>query len=70
MAEQEAEASLKAQFLPVAEALAKEEQAIVAQLSEIQGQPSDVGGYYKPEPARALAAMCPSATFNAIIASI
>jgi isocitrate dehydrogenase len=27
----------------------------------------DVGGYYRPDPARTSAAMRPSATFNAII---
>jgi isocitrate dehydrogenase len=30
----------------------------------------DVGGYYRPDPAKAAAALRPSATFNAILAAL
>ena len=32
-----------------------------------QGSPQDLGGYYRPDPARAAAAMRPSKTLNGII---
>jgi isocitrate dehydrogenase len=32
-----------------------------------KGQPKDIGGYYYPDPEKVKAAMCPSATFNAIL---
>ncbi|MEK9676314.1 MAG: NADP-dependent isocitrate dehydrogenase, partial [Chloroflexota bacterium] len=35
-----------------------------------QGSAQDVGGYYKPDEAKASKAMCPSETLNGIIASI
>ena len=40
---------------------------IVAELLAPQGAPADVGGYYRPDVAKADAAMRPSAAFNATI---
>jgi monomeric isocitrate dehydrogenase len=40
---------------------------IVAELLAVQGKSVDVGGYYKPDNAKADAALRPSATFNAIL---
>jgi isocitrate dehydrogenase len=40
---------------------------IVAELLAVQGQPADVGGYYKPDNAKADAALRPSATLNGTI---
>ncbi|HBU01282.1 MAG TPA: hypothetical protein DEB20_01740, partial [Acidimicrobiaceae bacterium] len=34
------------------------------------GKPVDIGGYYMPDDAKVIAAMRPSATFNAIIDAI
>jgi isocitrate dehydrogenase len=58
---------LRAYFAPVAKALAEHEDAIVAELIGVQGQPMDVGGYYMPDDELASKAMRPSATLNAII---
>ena len=33
-------------------------------LIEVQGDPVDLGGYYRPDDAKAEAAMRPSATYN------
>jgi isocitrate dehydrogenase len=70
LAEQERDAALAERFAPVARALAANEEKIVAELDAAQGAPQDLGGYYRPDPERAAAAMRPSATFNAIVDSI
>ena len=44
-----------------------DEATIVAELLAPQGSPADIGGYYRPDVAKADAAMRPSATFNATI---
>ncbi|NNM31151.1 MAG: NADP-dependent isocitrate dehydrogenase, partial [Akkermansiaceae bacterium] len=67
LAAQDDDAGLKAEFTPLAEELAANEAAIVAELNGVQGRPVDLGGYYQPDDAKADAAMRPSATFNAII---
>ena len=36
----------------------------------MQGSPTDIGGYYRPDPAKVDAVMRPSATFNAILAQL
>jgi len=43
---------------------------IMEELNGIQGQPVDMGGYYKPSPALCAEAMCPSATFKGALASL
>ncbi|MEM8972771.1 MAG: NADP-dependent isocitrate dehydrogenase, partial [Pseudomonadota bacterium] len=43
------------------------EAKIMAELDAAQGKPVDVGGYYKPNPAKVAEAMRPSATLNGII---
>ena len=43
---------------------------ILAEIEATEGQPADLGGYHKPDPAKVDAAMRPSKTFNAIIDSI
>jgi isocitrate dehydrogenase len=67
LAAQKADASLASAFAPVAEALGRNEQTIVAELTEVQGKPVDLGGYYRPDPAKAAAAMRPAKTFNAAL---
>ena len=54
-------------FGPVAAALSENEDTIVGELNAAQGEPQDLGGYYKPDLDRATAAMRPSATLNGII---
>jgi isocitrate dehydrogenase len=70
LAAQETDAELKARFTPLAEALSAKEAAIVDELNAVQGSAMDVGGYYHPDPAKASAAMRPSATFNELLASL
>jgi len=70
LAAQDADAGLKARFAPLAQALAGNEAKIVAELVAVQGKPVDIGGYYRPDPAKMAAAMRPSATFNAALAAL
>lgn len=70
LASQQADADLAAAFGPVAEALAANEDEIVAELIAVQGSPVDIGGYYRPDAALVEAVMRPSATLNEIIDSI
>jgi isocitrate dehydrogenase len=67
LAAQSSDPELAALFTPVADALAANEQAIVDELTAVQGSPADIGGYYFPDPALVSAVMRPSTTFNAII---
>lgn len=67
LAAQGEDADLAAKFAPVAEALAANEEKIVAELLDAQGSPADLGGYYKPEDAKASAVMRPSATLNEVV---
>ncbi len=69
LAAQDADAELKKTFAPLADSLASNEAAILAEIDATQGQPADLGGYYLPDDAKASAAMRPSATFNALIAT-
>ena len=70
LASQDEDAELKRIFTPVAAELATNEQNIVAELAAVQGKPTDIGGYYRPDDAKASAVMRPSATFNRILSSI
>ena len=67
LAAQTEDKDLQAHFAPLAEALARNEQKIVEELKTVQGQPVDIGGYYRPDPAKTAAVMRPSATFNSAL---
>ncbi len=67
LATQTEDAELAGKFAPLAKALADNEQKIVAELSEVQGKPVDIGGYYKADAEKCKAVMRPSATLNAIL---
>ncbi|PLY00348.1 MAG: NADP-dependent isocitrate dehydrogenase [Desulfuromonas sp.] len=67
LAAQDQDAELKARFEPVAAELRKNADKIEQELNDCQGSPADIGGYFKPDPVKADAAMRPSATLNAII---
>jgi isocitrate dehydrogenase len=68
LAAQDEDAALKAKFAPVAKALADNEAKITAELVAVQGKPVDIGGYYRPDPAKVAAAMRPSPSLNAALA--
>ena len=67
LAAQTEDAELAAVFAPVAEQLVARSETIDAELVAVQGHPADIGGYYRPDEAKASAVMRPSATFNAVI---
>jgi isocitrate dehydrogenase len=58
---------LRKHFAALADALAEEEDVIVAELGEAQGESVDIGGYYAPDAALTTAVMRPSKTFNAVL---
>ncbi|NJD11648.1 MAG: NADP-dependent isocitrate dehydrogenase [Gemmatimonadetes bacterium] len=70
LADQTADPALGARFAPIAEALEANQDRIAAELRAAQGSPQDIGGYYRPDPVRAAAAMRPSQTLNAILDGI
>jgi isocitrate dehydrogenase len=67
LAGQDDDAELAERFAPFAERLAEAEDGIVAELAAVQGEPVEIGGYYRPDPELVAAAMRPSATFNAAL---
>ncbi len=67
LAAQSEDADLAAAFAPVAKELADKEEAILAEIAEVDGKPGDMGGYYLLDAAKVAAIMRPSATLNAII---
>jgi isocitrate dehydrogenase len=70
LAAQTKDAGLAAAFKPLAEKLTTAEKQIVSELVAVQGKPADIGGYYRPDDAKASAALRPSATLNAALASL
>ena len=70
LAKQNQDAELQARFTAVAHQLAANEDKIVQELIDAQGQPVDIGGYYLPNDDMTAKAMRPSATLNAIIDAI
>ncbi len=67
LAEQSEDAGLQSRFSRIAAELMANEDKIVSELAQAQGQPVDIGGYYHPDHAKLTRAMRPSQTFNAII---
>jgi len=70
LAAQDADTELKKIFTPLAEKLAASEEKIVSELLAVQGKPVEVGGYFRPDDAKATAALRPSATLNEILAAV
>src|SRR5262249_10149319 len=70
LARQADDPDLAASFAELARRLAEQEQTIVGELIAVQGQPTDIGGYYQPDPARAARVMRPPKTFNAALATL
>lgn len=70
LAAQTEDAELAAHFAPIAQKLLAAESKIVDELIVVQGVPADLGGYFLVDSALAEAIMRPSATFNAIVATI
>ncbi|MCV7217234.1 NADP-dependent isocitrate dehydrogenase [Mycobacterium crocinum] len=64
LAEQTEDKELAEHFAPLAKTLAENEETIVAELNEVQGNPVDIGGYYYPDREKTTSVMRPSKTFN------
>jgi isocitrate dehydrogenase len=70
LAAQTEDKALQTRFSQVAKQLKDNEAKIIAELNGAQGRPVDLGGYYRPNPAKASKAMRPSPTLNAIVDAI
>ena len=64
LAKQDKDAQLAEAFSAVAKSLEENEETIVSELAEVQGQAVDIAGYYRPDEAKTSAVMRPSATLN------
>lgn len=67
VAAQTEDAELAAHFAPLAKSLAEKEPAIIEELSVVQGQPAELGGYYHADPDAVTRVMRPSPTLNALL---
>ncbi len=70
LAKQTTNAELQSKFADVAKKLADNEEKIVQELNEAQGEAMDIGGYFLPDDEKSGKAMRPSATLNTIIDAI
>ncbi|MGW2054008.1 NADP-dependent isocitrate dehydrogenase [Streptomyces sp. NPDC001840] len=70
LAQQTDDTELAEAFADLAKTLTEQERTIVDELIAVQGSPADIGGYYRPDEAKAAAVMRPSATFNQAIATL
>lgn len=69
LAAQSDDEELRGRFAALAESLGENEDAIVAELAEVQGEAVDIGGYYYPDSEKTTAVMRPSKTFNEVLAA-
>jgi isocitrate dehydrogenase len=67
LADQSRDAELRSRFEGLAKALDDHEDTIISELNAAQGQPVDIGGYYRPDRILVDNAMRPSKTFNRIL---
>lgn len=67
LAAQDEDIDLKKRFSTLANKLVKYEAKIVQEFTDIQGNPVELGGYYKPDDVKAAIAMRPSITYNTIL---
>jgi isocitrate dehydrogenase len=69
LAKQSDDEELRKHFAALADELGKDEERIITELAEAQGEPVDVGGYYRPDDEKTTAVMRPSKTLNAVLAA-
>ncbi len=69
LAAQSNDTELAAQFTPLAKSLSDNEEKIVAELVEVQGEPAELGGYYHANPATVKQIMRPSEVLNGVLTS-
>jgi len=70
LAKQTEDAELASAFGDLAKTLRDNEEQIAQELIDAQGSPADIGGYYRPDDAKASEVMRPSATFNDALTSL
>ena len=70
LAAQNDDQDLKKQFTPIAKELESKVDTILEEIKAAKGRAQDIGGYYRPDPTKVMAAMRPSATFNAILSRL
>lgn len=69
LAAQDDDEDLRERFVALADSLAENEDTIVGELAEVQGESVDIGGYYYPDSEKTTAVMRPSKTFNEVLAA-
>ncbi|WP_346881425.1 NADP-dependent isocitrate dehydrogenase [uncultured Algibacter sp.] len=67
LANQTKDEALKAEFTAIAKQLLENETKIINELNDVQGKPTDIGGYYEPNEDSINKVMRPSQTFNDIL---
>ncbi len=67
LSEQDEDEELSELFRPLAKEFTVKEEAITSELLAVQGNPTDIGGYYCPDEAVKAQAMRPSKTLNAAL---
>jgi isocitrate dehydrogenase len=70
LAAQNDDAELKQRFTKLAQTLNANEAKILEEFAASEGKPADIGGYFRPDHAKASKAMRPSTTLNAAIAAL
>jgi isocitrate dehydrogenase len=70
LAGQDDDGDLAKAFSDLAGTLADNEATINEELLAVQGSPADIGGYYRPDDAKAADVMRPSSTFNDALATL
>ncbi|MCT7660782.1 NADP-dependent isocitrate dehydrogenase [Mycobacterium deserti] len=70
LADQSDDQELADHFANLAKTLAENEDAIVSELAEVQGDSVDIGGYYYPDREKTTAVMRPSKTLNSVLESV
>ncbi|MEX1057484.1 MAG: NADP-dependent isocitrate dehydrogenase, partial [Natronospirillum sp.] len=70
LAAQDQDPALQERFSKLAGQLVQHEDSIIGELNAVQGQPVDIGGYYRPQAERVAKIMRPSDTLNQILASL
>ncbi len=70
LAQQSTDSELSSIFGKVSSELEKQKETILKELLDAQGEPQNVGGYYKPDDQMVAAAMRPSLALNNILDSI
>jgi len=70
LAKQTKDLELQTSFTEVFQQLSSNEDKILQELNDAQGEPVDIGGYYHPNAELIINAMRPSATLNAIVDAV